>query len=57
MDGGGLLGFGPVVNGNASLSSSLPAGIRRLSGIYRDGTAESDSPTLYQVVNPRTACP
>jgi hypothetical protein len=57
MDGGGLLGSGPVVGGNASLSSNLPAGIRRLSAIYRDGSAESDSPTLHHVVNPRTTCP
>jgi hypothetical protein len=57
FDGPSQIGSAPVIGGAAALLVNGYAGIRRLTGIYRDGAVEADSPVLYQVINPRAVCP
>jgi hypothetical protein len=56
-DGGSLVGAAALIGGTAVFTSTFPQGIRRLMAVYRDGSNESDSAVLYQVVESRTTCP
>ena len=56
FDRSGVVGSAPVQGGAASLTATLPAGIRMLSAVYSDGAREADSPVLHQVVNPFNGC-
>ena len=57
FDGPSPVGAADVSNGIATISTLLPIGIRRLLAVYRDGSKESDSDELLQLVTPRTTCP
>jgi len=56
-DGGSLGGAAALMGRTACFSRTCPQGIRRLMAVYRDGSNESDSAVLYQVVESRTTCP
>jgi hypothetical protein len=56
MAGPALLGSAPVVNGIAALTTMLPPGIHGVSAIVRDAGTETESPVLFQVVQPATRC-
>jgi hypothetical protein len=51
------LGSATVTDGVATLVANLSTGIRKVQAIYRDGAREGEADPLYQVVNPRSACP
>jgi len=55
-DGPTSLGTAALANGIATLSVSIPAGIHRITAVYRNGTVETDTPVLYEVVNQPQVC-
>jgi hypothetical protein len=56
FDGTQALGEAAAVNGSASLTTTLPAGVRRLTAVWGTADTSADTAMLYAVVNPAQAC-
>lgn len=55
-DGGMNLGSAPLSSGTASFTTTLSAGVHRLTAVYRSANTAADSALLYEVVNPALVC-
>jgi hypothetical protein len=56
MNGSSPLGSAPLNSGTATLTATLPAGIHRLTAVYRNNLITADSALLHQVVNTGLVC-
>ena len=56
FDGSTEIGIEFAPFGTATISRQLKAGIHALTAVYRDGSDEAESDTVYQVVNPSSVC-